>query len=50
LLNNAFVGCYLKRGKFSRKKFDETCLADYAETFPTVCGDFAFYQFPSEVY
>jgi uncharacterized protein YecE (DUF72 family) len=41
---------YGVRGKFSRKKFEETCLANYAETFPTVCGDFAFYQFPSEAY
>ena len=41
---------YKTRGKFSRKKFEEACLAEYAETFPTVCGDFAFYQFPSEAY
>jgi uncharacterized protein YecE (DUF72 family) len=41
---------YLTRGKFSRKKFEETCLAEYAETFPIVCGDFAFYQFPSVDY
>jgi uncharacterized protein YecE (DUF72 family) len=39
---------YTTRGKFSKKKFEETCLAEYAATFPTVCGDFAFYQFPSE--
>src|SRR3954451_22579984 len=41
---------YRVRGKFSRKKFEETCFANYAETFPTVCGDFAFYQFPSEAF
>ncbi|MHC5537904.1 DUF72 domain-containing protein [Singulisphaera rosea] len=41
---------YETRGKFSKKKFEETCLAEYAEVFPTVCGDFAFYQFPSEDY
>jgi uncharacterized protein YecE (DUF72 family) len=41
---------YATRGKFSKKKFEETCLAEYAQTFPTVCGDFAFYQFPSEDY
>jgi uncharacterized protein YecE (DUF72 family) len=41
---------YRTRGKLSNKKFEETCLAEYAETFPTVCGDFAFYQFPSEQY
>jgi len=41
---------YLTRGKHSKKKFEETCLQEYACTFPTVCGDFAFYQFPSEQY
>ena len=39
---------YLVRGRFSRKLFNETCLKEYAQTFPAVCGDFAFYQFPSE--
>ena len=38
---------YLSRGKFSRKLFESECLREYAETFPTVCGDFAFYQFPT---
>lgn len=41
---------YFTRGKFSQKKFEETCLAEYAETFPIVCGDFSFYQFPSDAY
>jgi uncharacterized protein YecE (DUF72 family) len=41
---------YETRNKFSKKKFDETCLAEYAKTFPVVCGDFAFYQFPSPDY
>ena len=39
---------YLTRGRFSQKLFNDTCLKEYAATFPTVCGDFAFYQFPSE--
>lgn len=39
---------YETRGRFSEKKFNETCLGEYARVFPTVCGDFAFYQFPSE--
>jgi uncharacterized protein YecE (DUF72 family) len=39
---------YLTRGKFSKKAFQENCLAEYATIFPAVCGDFAFYQFPSE--
>jgi len=38
---------YLVKGRFSRKAFEATCLREYAETFPTVCGDFAFYQFPT---
>jgi len=38
---------YATRGKFSKKRFEETCIAEYAETFPLVCGDFSFYQFPS---
>src|SRR6266478_1010517 len=37
---------YLTRGRFSRK-FDAECLREYAETFPTVGGDFSFYQFPT---
>ena len=41
---------YLSRGKFSRKRFEAECLAEYAETFPIVCGDFSFYQFPSPEY
>ncbi len=39
---------YLARGRFSRKLFEAECLREYAETFPTVCGDFAFYQFPTD--
>ncbi|MBS1854951.1 MAG: DUF72 domain-containing protein [Acidobacteria bacterium] len=38
---------YLARGKFSRRAFEQECLREYAETFPAVCGDFAFYQFPA---
>jgi uncharacterized protein YecE (DUF72 family) len=41
-------GRYLTRGRFSRRAFEADCLREYAETFPTVCGDFAFYQFPGE--
>lgn len=39
---------YLSRGRFSKKLFESECLKEYAETFPTVCGDFAFYQFPTD--
>ena len=38
---------YSVKGRFSKKLFESTCLREYAETFPTVCGDFAFYQFPT---
>jgi uncharacterized protein YecE (DUF72 family) len=38
---------YLSRGKFSKKLFEAECLREYSEIFPTVCGDFAFYQFPT---
>jgi uncharacterized protein YecE (DUF72 family) len=38
---------YQTRGGFSKKLFEATCLAEYATVFPTVCGDFAFYQFPA---
>ncbi len=41
---------YLVRGVFSQRRFEAECLAEYAETFPVVGGDFSFYQFPSESY
>jgi len=41
---------YFVRGKLSRKQFEQHCLEEYAEIFPTVCGDFSFYQFYSDAY
>jgi uncharacterized protein YecE (DUF72 family) len=41
---------YSVRGRFSATRFEAGCLAEYAETFPVVCGDFSFYQFPSPDY
>jgi uncharacterized protein YecE (DUF72 family) len=41
---------YVTRGKFSKAKFEENCLTEYAQTFPAVCRDLTFYQFPSEQY
>jgi uncharacterized protein YecE (DUF72 family) len=41
---------YALRGKFSQKRFEAECLAEYAEIFPIVCGDFSFYQFPTPEY
>lgn len=38
---------YLSRGKFSQKAFEAECIKEFAETFPIVCGDFSFYQFPT---
>jgi uncharacterized protein YecE (DUF72 family) len=38
---------YATRGRFSKKRFEDNCLNEYATVFPTVCGDFAFYQFPT---
>jgi uncharacterized protein YecE (DUF72 family) len=41
---------YVTRGRFSQKRFEQECLNEYAETFPIVCGDFSFYQFPSDAF
>lgn len=41
---------YMVRGRFSQKRFEQLCLAEYSEVFPVVCGDFTFYQFPSQDY
>lgn len=41
---------YVTHGRFSQKKFADECLAEYAEVFPAVGGDFSFYQFPSKSY
>jgi uncharacterized protein YecE (DUF72 family) len=41
---------YQWHGRFSRKRFEEECLAEYAESFPIVCGDFSFYQFPTDTF
>lgn len=38
---------YFTRGRFSKKRFDEACLQEYAEVFPSVCGDFSYYNFPA---
>lgn len=41
---------YCYRGKFAESRFERNCLAEYAETFKTVCVDAAYYQFPSTKY
>jgi uncharacterized protein YecE (DUF72 family) len=37
---------YLTRGRFSKKKFHEESIQEYAETFPIVGADFSFYSIP----
>lgn len=39
-------GLVYNRPYRSQKAFEQTCIAEYAETFPTVCADFALYDFP----
>ena len=41
---------YEFRGKVARKRFEQCCLAEYAEVFKTVCVDAAYYNFPNERY
>jgi uncharacterized protein YecE (DUF72 family) len=40
---------YFKEGppKILKGRFEKTCLAEYAETFKTVCLDGTYYQFPA---
>ncbi len=37
---------YLWGTHFSKKRFSEHCLEEYAETFPTVCVDSSYYAIP----
>lgn len=37
---------YFTRGRFSKQKFHDDCIREYAETFPIVGGDFSFYSVP----
>ena len=41
---------YVWRGKFSESRFQQLCLAEYAEVFKTVCVDAAYYKFPDRHY
>jgi uncharacterized protein YecE (DUF72 family) len=38
---------YHYRGKFAKTRFEQGCLAEYAEVFKTVCVDAAYYTFPT---
>lgn len=39
---------YEYRGRVASSRFEQNCLAEYAETFRTVCVDASFYTFPEE--
>lgn len=41
---------YIYRGKWAESRFDKNCLAEYAETFKTVCVDAGYYRFPEPRY
>ena len=41
---------YTTRSKFSAAKFERLCLAEYAETYSSVCVDAGYYRFPSPEY
>jgi len=41
---------YTYRGKFAESRFEQQCLAEYAEVFKTVCVDAAYYKFPERRY
>ncbi len=41
---------YIYRGKFAKKRFEQNCLAEYAEQFPAVCLDAGYYRFPPVEY
>jgi uncharacterized protein YecE (DUF72 family) len=41
---------YAWRGKFSEKRFEQQCLAEYAEVFKSVCVDAAYYRFPDQAF
>jgi uncharacterized protein YecE (DUF72 family) len=38
---------YLWQGRFAERRFQRECLGEYAEVFPTVCVDAAYYTFPT---
>lgn len=41
---------YEYRGRVAQSRFERDCLREYAEVFPTVCVDAAYYTFPTERY
>src|SRR5258708_14818913 len=41
---------YENRGRFSKTRFDQECLNEYSQYFPSVCVDAGYYRFPDERY
>jgi uncharacterized protein YecE (DUF72 family) len=41
---------YENRARFSKARFEQECLQEYGEYFPTVCVDAGYYRFPDERY
>jgi uncharacterized protein YecE (DUF72 family) len=41
---------YIWRGRFAASRFNQNCLAEYAQVFKTVCVDAAYYKFPDHRY
>ena len=42
-----WTGMVYNRQYPSQRAFEQQCLSEYSEIFPTVCADFALYDFPS---
>ncbi len=42
-----WTGMVYNRTYPSKRVFDQECIAEYSEVFPTVCADFALYDFPN---
>ena len=41
---------YETRSRFSKTRFDQDCLYEYSQYFPSVCVDAGYYRFPEERY
>jgi uncharacterized protein YecE (DUF72 family) len=41
---------YENRGRFSKTRFEQECLSEYSQFFPSVCVDAGYYRFPDERY
>lgn len=51
-ISSYLVSLFLElwRSKFAQSRFKDTCLAEYARVFKTVCVDAAYYKFPDQRY